>query len=215
MTSGEKHAERSRDLERLLAFVDAIAAVAITLLILPLAELAGEIRHGGDVGELIRTHGGDFWSFFLSFAVIARLWLAQHEIVMPVIAANRRVVACLVLWSLAIVFLPFPTALLPESGEQALTRILYIGTIAVTATCLTVLAYEVARNRSLRDTDRGPSVLDSASVLGTLLAALAISLAAPSIGYYALTLVAFSGAFASVVRWLTGRLRSLRRDAGS
>ena len=33
--------ERSRDLERLITFVDAIVAIAITLLVLPLAELAG------------------------------------------------------------------------------------------------------------------------------------------------------------------------------
>jgi uncharacterized membrane protein len=69
---------RRRDFDRLLTFVDAIVAIAITLLVLPLAELTTDIG-GQPVAHLLRTHQGQLWSFLLSFAVIARLWFVQHH----------------------------------------------------------------------------------------------------------------------------------------
>jgi hypothetical protein len=44
--------ERERDLERFLTFVDAIVAIAITLLVLPLVEVGAEIGEGS-VPELL------------------------------------------------------------------------------------------------------------------------------------------------------------------
>ena len=44
---------------------------------LPLVELAPELGDGS-VTELLRETEGELLGFFLSFAVIARLWLAQH-----------------------------------------------------------------------------------------------------------------------------------------
>ena len=73
-------AERHRDLERLLTFVDAVVAIAITLLVLPLAEIGQEVGDGG-AAELLQAHTDDLLGFVLSFVVIARLWLAQHHTV--------------------------------------------------------------------------------------------------------------------------------------
>ncbi len=46
--------ERSRDVERFVTFLDAIAAIAITLLVLPLVELTGELSGDVEIGELLR-----------------------------------------------------------------------------------------------------------------------------------------------------------------
>lgn len=66
---------RERDLDRLLTFVDAVVAIAITLLGLPLAEAAAGL---GDrsVAELLQDQADHLFGFALSFAVIARLWVA-------------------------------------------------------------------------------------------------------------------------------------------
>lgn len=183
--------QRSRDLERLLTFVDAVAAVAITLLVLPLVDLAGEIQTSSDsVGDLITSHSGRFWAFGLSFVVIARLWVAQHAVMRAAIAHNHYVLWCLVLWSLAIVFLPFPTALLPIGGDQPITKILYMGTLAVASTCLALLAVTLGRNSSLRESVNGPAVAPAAVTAVLFAAALVISLAVPGSGYYPLALLA-------------------------
>lgn len=186
----EGRAERSRDLERFLTFVDAIAAVAITLLVLPLVDLGTEIHSGDEsVSHLIATHANQFWSFALSFVVIARLWLAQHVLLRSVIASSHALTAALLVWAMAIVFLPFPTALLPEGGSQAVTKVLYIGTLTISSVCLTIVALVIGKNRELRDTDDRPRVTPAAATAVVFALALAISVIFPATSYYPLLLL--------------------------
>ena len=67
----ESFRDRERDLDRFLTFVDAVVAIAITLLVLPLAEAAGEIGEGS-VGDLLRANEDKLLGFLLSFLVIAQ-----------------------------------------------------------------------------------------------------------------------------------------------
>lgn len=203
-------AERSRDLERVLTFVDAIAAVAITLLVLPLVDLAHDlpVEHSS-VSTLIGAHTGELWAFVLSFVVIAQAWLTQHKLMRPVIDANRAALRWLLLWSFVIVFLPFPTALLPAAGDQALTKVLYIGALIANTVCLGMLAATIGRDLSLLETnDTGPPPVAPAIVAGVLLTvALGVSLLVPAVGYYPLLLL-FAGP-AAVRTWY--RTRDLTR----
>jgi uncharacterized membrane protein len=205
VTTTETSGERSRDLERLLTFVDAIVAVAITLLILPLVDLAGEIHSDHQsVAHLISSNVDLFWSFGLSFAVIARLWLAQHVLMRPVIASSPRMVALLILWTLAIVFLPFATALLPVGGDQALTKVLYIGTLTASSVFLALLAWLIRRNPDLHEPGESPSPV--AGVINALLFLLALVLAVliPGISYYPLLLLV-------IADWLTALWNRLQQ----
>jgi uncharacterized membrane protein len=201
VTAPGARAERSRDLERLLTFIDAIVAVAITLLILPLVDLAGEI-HNSDhsVWHLIRTHSGQFWSFAVSFGVIAHLWVSQHRLLRSVIAADGRLTVWLLLWVLAIVFVPFPTSLLPDGGDEAITKVLYMGTLMVCSACLLMLALAIGRNRSVRDSDERPPVAPAAIPTAMLAVALAVSLIFPTTKYYPLLVLLFSDNLAQLVR---------------
>jgi uncharacterized membrane protein len=206
---------RDRDLERLLTFVDAVAAVAITLLVLPLVDLAGLITSNRDsVWQLISTHSGQFWGFGLSFVVIARLWLVQHGLLRTVVAVNRRLIAWLILWTLSIVFLPFPTALLPNAGSETATKILYIGTLTVSSACITVLAFTIATNRDIRDRDESPEVWNSAATTVLMLVALGISLAFPRASYFPLLLIGTADPASAAFRRLTRHRLTRHRSAG-
>jgi uncharacterized membrane protein len=199
----ESSSERSRDLERLLTFVDAIAAVAITLLVLPLVDLAGQIGDDHSVAHQLHSHTALFWSFGLSFAVIARLWLAQHVLMRSVIQSSGGIVSWLILWTVAIVFLPFPTALLPAAGSQAITKVLYIGTLALSSICLAFLALVIKRNPSLHEPGAPPT--PAAGIINALLflLALALSLVFPVLNYYPLILLIAGD-------WLTALWKRMR-----
>ena len=181
-------AGRERDLERLLTFVDAVVAIAITLLVLPLAEIARDARNGLVV-ELLRQHEDDLLAFALSFIVIARLWLAQHAIVRPLVRQNDAVLRLLLTWTFTIVFLPFPTAVVTATSDDPVAKILYIGTMALSSVLLALIARTIGRDRTLRDTDTVPGTAQSIAISITFLVALVVSLSFPAAGYWPLLLL--------------------------
>jgi hypothetical protein len=69
-------------LDRFVTFIDAVVAIAITLLVLPLVDLARTSANPTDLGDLLSPHGGLIFSFLLSFTVIARLWLGHHALLL-------------------------------------------------------------------------------------------------------------------------------------
>jgi uncharacterized membrane protein len=179
---------RRRDFERLLTFVDAIVAIAITLLVLPLAELASDI---GDqsLTHLLRMHQGQLWSFVLSFVVIARLWFVQHYSLRNVLMAPDRLGPLLMLWTATIVFLPFPTALLPNAGSQALTKLLYVGTITLNVAVVAVMDLLVRRNPSVTGGLAPPHLAPAVANVLLLVVALILALLLPGSSYYTLLLL--------------------------
>ena len=188
---GDEQLARERDLERLLTFVDAIVAIAITLLVLPLVDVAGEVTSGGSVSQLLSDHAAQIGAFLVSFAVIASLWLAQHQALRHVIAGNAVLTRLLLVWTLTIVFLPFPTALITghDVSDQATTKILYVGTMAASAFVLSLVTLAVRLDRRLRDTDETPDLLPSLLTGVTFLVALGLMLLFPALGYWPLLLL--------------------------
>lgn len=187
--SGEQTAERERELDRLLTFIDAAIAIAITLLVLPLVDLTREVDAGDSVADLLQDHVEELWSFLLSFVVIAQLWRAQHRSLQHVVVAHPWVTRLLLTWTLTIVFLPFPTALLPAAGDQSVTKILYIGTILLSTLLLGALTCVVIANPQIADGLGVPSLRPVATTSALLLLALVVSLAFPATGYYPLLLL--------------------------
>ena len=192
-------AERHRDLERLLTFVDAIVAIAITLLVLPLAEIGQEIGDGG-AAELLQAHSDDLLGFVLSFLVIARLWLAQHHTVSTLERQSPPVIWLLLAWSFTIVFLPFPTSLVATSDHDPVAKVLYVGTMAVSSLLLGLIAFAIRAEPTLRDTEEQPALAPAIGVTSGFLVALAIMLAFPDTGYYPLLLLLLVDPVVRVVR---------------
>ena len=102
------HSERGFD--RLVNFSDAVVAIAITVLVLPLVDLAANIGSEATAHFLLENRFRLF-VFFLSFAVIGRFWLAHHRLYESVAGYNDWLLWANLVWLLSIVFLPFPTEL--------------------------------------------------------------------------------------------------------
>jgi uncharacterized membrane protein len=187
-----ENVERTRDFERFVTFIDAVVAIAITLLVLPLVDVAGELGDGS-VTRLLADHTEQIGGFLLSFVVIAALWFAQHRALRTVIAHDPLLTRLMVAWTLTIVALPFPTALVAEAGSQAATKVLYIGTMALSSTLTALMCWAISRNRSIRDSDERPDLAGASGAAVTFVVALVISLVLPATGYYPLLLLLVSG----------------------
>lgn len=128
-----RDAERGLGFERLVFFSDAIFAIAITLLVLELR--VPETVGVADLPHELVALGPKFASFLLSFLAVGLFWLSHHRIFDYIERYDFRLLWLNLMLLLSIVFLPFPTALLGQYGDQRVVTILYGADLAVAGLC--------------------------------------------------------------------------------
>ena len=192
-------AEAPRSAERMVFFTDAVVAIAMTLLILPLMESVsegGELSAAAWAGE----HADQLLAFLISFALVGAFWRWHHALYERVERYTRTLMRWNFLWMLAIVWLPVATALSTSDGGDASNVIVYVASIAAIPCVSAIIHLHVLRHPVLvRDgmtIDRTGLVANVALVL-VLGVALAIALLVPSIGYLAL-LITFGTRFVGI-----------------
>jgi uncharacterized membrane protein len=114
-------------IERTITLTDAVVAIAMTLLVLPLVELAPEVESEG-LGTVLTRNDDVFLGFVLSFLVIYVFWTAHDRAFAGVRRPAAGLRALNMWWLLIVAFLPFPTAVV---GRHATTSTVpfYIGTM--------------------------------------------------------------------------------------
>ena len=119
--------------ERLRAFVDAVVAIAMTLLILPLLESVSEAADAElSTATFLVEHRGQLISFVLSFILIAMFWMEHHRQYSRTHEVSGALLWINVAWMLTIVWLPVPTAMVGQMTPDPLQATLYIGTLIMT-----------------------------------------------------------------------------------
>lgn len=200
MSEQTEQARTERGLDRLVNFSDATVAIAITLLILPLVDIAGEVTKGTTAGDLLAEHWPALLEFLVTFWVIARFWTLHHQVFEHVRSYSLRVMRLNFIWLISIVFLPFAANLLNNSADgDRVSHALYIGTMVVTSVTLTAIERELRRapellSSPLGDNRRGPIAA------GLLALALLLSLLVPSVGLYWVLLLLLQGPLSRLPR---------------
>jgi uncharacterized membrane protein len=203
----------TRGLERLVFFTDAVAAIAITLLILPIVDSVPEAAaENFTIQQFMGEHGPQLLTFLISFLVIARLWISHHSIFEHVASYSRSLVNLSLLWALTIVVLPLPTAL-TALDTAPLAVAFYVGTMAVSSMTLSAITLVVRGNPAL-ELKENPierrTVVASVSVSIEFIIALVIGVLLPQVNYFAL-LVLLLGAPIQVA---VSRVLARRRRTG-
>ena len=202
-TSQRETGQRSRDLHRFLTFVDACIAIAVTLLVLPLVETATAIKGTVPLSDFLSSHQSLFWSFLLSFGVIALIWTGQHAYVSMVDAADRAFVNWTLGWTLCVVLLPVPTALMSTYNSRSGIVPLYIGLLLVNGLLSAGLATHVWRTPALWAP--GVQAFDVAPInawvtAGCYAIAFVLGATLPSVNFYALLALVLVGPIAGRIR---------------
>jgi uncharacterized membrane protein len=109
---------------RLEAFSDGVFAVAITLLVLEINIPAGE-----NLWHQLKEEWPSFASFFISFWVIAIIWVNHHGLLDHLKRTDRGVLYLNLLVLMTVVFIPFSTALMAEhlksGADEKVAAIVY------------------------------------------------------------------------------------------
>ena len=113
MTADEHEARPRITAERLVFFTDAIVAIAITLLVLPLLESIAEAAIRGEAtGPWLSEHVPGLLAFFVSLVIVAATWTGHHRLFHDVAALSRPLTWLNIGWALSIVFLQLPSAMI-------------------------------------------------------------------------------------------------------
>ncbi|MBN9157955.1 MULTISPECIES: TMEM175 family protein [unclassified Microbacterium] len=189
--------------ERLKAFVDAVVAIAMTLLILPLMENVTELgREGKTTLEYLQEEQGPLWSFALSFLIIALLWINHHRVFDRVERVRIPLVWLQVGWMFTIVCLPVSTAMLGAMPTDSTQKIVYIGSLLMSSLFMVATRVYLWRHPALHRIAPGSlrRGIVAEIVTATMFAiSLIVSICVPAIGYSALFLLVLSGPIQALV----------------
>jgi len=157
-----------RGLDRVVFFTDAVVAIAITLLILPLVDSVPEAAdRGQNVEVFFQENYGQALGFVISFVVIARLWRGHHALFQHVRAYSRLLSSLSLYWTFTIAVLPLPTALIAEALIDRTAIAVYVGTMTASSILLSVMTIVVHRNAEVEDPGNPISISSRAGSYAT------------------------------------------------
>jgi uncharacterized membrane protein len=182
--------ESERGIERLIFFTDAVVAIAITLLILPLVDIVTADAAKSPqppLGDVLTDNLAQFYAFALSFVIIARFWTANHEILLGTKRATTPLMWMDIAWVFTIVILPVPTEITAAFNATQLSTLIYIGVGTVSTFMLTAIAYYLHRHPALQAKGATISTVAVWGIGSTAVAfLLAFAWIFPGVHYYSL-----------------------------
>jgi uncharacterized membrane protein len=165
---------------RLEAFSDGVFAIAITLLVLTIAQPTN-YRH---LGEQLGDRWPAFAAYAVSFAVIGIMWLNHHSIFTHFARVDRTLVYLNLLLLLTVVFIPYPTGIFGEAlkrgAGETVAAIVYSVAMTLNACAWAALWLYASRRRRLLDDAFPESERATATTLftiGPVMYAIAIAIA--------------------------------------
>ena len=193
--------------ERLLFFSDAVVAVAITVLALPLFSIPGPTA-GETVLDVLQANSGRIITFVSTFFVMAIMWSIHNRVMNSLVAYDGVVFWLNMAWLIGFVFLPWPSTMFGSGDHWGSTDIvafnsdgtgaLYWWTMAFISGVGTITSFYISRHPQLiKPSDRAywSSLLKTrarlrgaAFFLAFVIAGLA-SLVYPFLGFYALLVI--------------------------
>lgn len=189
--------------ERTKAFVDAVVAIAMTLLILPLMDSVGDSADADHTtAQWLAEHGGQLQSFVLSFVLIAMFWMLHHRQFTPVTWISPALMWITMAWMLTIVWMPVVTALTGQVPDDALQKLLYIGTLMLTSAVMLGTRVYLLRHPALHRmpvTDLRAGMAIDISMIVLFGVALGLSVVFPVLGYYPLFVMLLTGPAQAVI----------------
>lgn len=162
MSWGEVRSGRA--LDRLLNFSDAVVAVAITILALPLVDIAGP-NEDQSMADILIAHLGQIQTFIVTFIVVGILWAVHNRVVNVLRAYDSGIFWLSILWLMGFVFIPWPSSIYDSTAANVLVDhetqaglngagVLYWLTMAYISLIGALTAWHISRHPDLVDPEQ-------------------------------------------------------------
>jgi uncharacterized membrane protein len=173
----------ARDTSRVIAFSDAVIAIAITILALGLPVPAGQDLTSGQILHSLRADWPDYFAFLVSFVVIGNQWATHRRVFRWVARLTGRAGRLNMLWLLMMVLTPFAARLLAGSGMLGVRFAIYTLIQVIATACMMLINREASRGHMLRPdapgSARRPDSVPYLAVILTFLASIPVAFATP------------------------------------
>ena len=192
-------AERGAD--RLAFFSDAVCAIAITLVVLPLIDTARDVR-GQSAASFFTANSAALFAAAISFVTISLFWRDHHRVFNRVSSWNSTIVSINLVWLAGVCFIPLATVIeVGAAPDDALARAVYIGSILVTMVVARVEERLLIRMGGVEPWHvPSPLTLNLRWVPVALLAvALVVSVTVPAIGLWSLLLAVLARPISALI----------------
>jgi uncharacterized membrane protein len=191
-TTGDPRTERG--LERVIFFSDAVVAIAITLIVLPLVDSAREVEHS-TTAKFLSDNVYTLIAAAVTFAVIGAFWREHHRLFERATGYTPLLARVNLLWLFGIVSLPLATVLDEFTHRDRLAIGIYLGVITFTMMMQRIEELLLHRANLLSDPQPATTIqlaLRWSLVVSSALALL-IAVTWPRIGLWSLLLLAVTG----------------------
>jgi uncharacterized membrane protein len=173
----------ARDTSRVIAFSDAVIAIAITILALGLPVPAGQDLTSAQILHSLRADWPDYFAFLVSFVVIGNQWATHRRVFRWVARLTGRAGRLNMLWLLMMVLTPFAARLLAGSGMLGVRFAIYTLIQVIATACMMLINREASRGDMLRPdapgSARRPDSVPYLAVILTFLASIPVAFATP------------------------------------
>lgn len=140
-----------RSVDRLINFSDAVVAVAVTVLVLPLTDIAGPT---GDqtVWTVLADNGGELVAFLFTFYVVMVMWLVHNRILNQIVKYDGAILWLNTTWLVGIVLLPWFSAMYGEGqGDHPSVGVLYWIVLAIISLTSSLMSHHLFHHPELLD----------------------------------------------------------------
>mmetsp|Transcript_36888 Transcript_36888/g.42500 ORF Transcript_36888/g.42500 Transcript_36888/m.42500 type:complete len:249 (+) Transcript_36888:164-910(+) len=152
---------RMYEAERFITFTDAVVAIAMTLLILPLMDAATELGEDKDesISEFFSDNEDKLISFAVSFFIVAHLWLLGDQLTRYVGSFTRLMTILNFLWMFGIVCIPVGSSLMAHSPDNNYAVIVWVAPMLLTASASLLMCVIMRKDKRTLKGGKGPGVL--------------------------------------------------------
>ena len=150
-----------RAFDRLINFSDAVVAVAVTVLVLPIADIT--LTSSEDtVWNVLADHAGQIITFFFTFFVVSIMWLTHNRIMNRMRGYDGVIFWLNTVWLSIIAFLPVTSALYSDAGQDGIggwfsgesltgSGMLYWGSLSLISLISALMSLHARKNTHLYD----------------------------------------------------------------